>query len=124
VTASRAKGKVEAVLAAAAAIPPDVIAAGVAAYLKAHPPVVTIDCEALAAAVAEHVTVTRSLSIAVPRNAWSVKEFAAAWGVNVNTVYRLINTGQLAWTWIGGEKRIPNAELDRLMAEAMDRRSA
>lgn len=60
----------------------------------------------------------------VPRLWWSVREFAAAFGVNVNTVYRLLDREELAWTWVGGEKRIPTSELDRLMAEAMDRRSA
>lgn len=58
----------------------------------------------------------------VPRNAWSVREFAATLGVNVHTIYRLIKHGQLAWFPVGGEKRIPNSELDRLLAEAYERR--
>jgi excisionase family DNA binding protein len=60
----------------------------------------------------------------VPRNAWSVKEFAATLGVNVHTVYRMCDRGDLAWFLFGGEKRIPNSELERLMAEAYERRSA
>lgn len=60
----------------------------------------------------------------VPRTFWSVKEFAATLGVNVNTVYRLITDDKLAWTWVGGEKRIPNSELERLLSEAYGRVSA
>jgi excisionase family DNA binding protein len=57
----------------------------------------------------------------VPRTFWSVKEFAAALGVSLDTVYRMTRTGELAFTWVGGEKRIPNTELERLLAEAHQR---
>lgn len=60
----------------------------------------------------------------VPRHFWSVREFAATTGVSLDTVYRLIRGGQLACTHIGGEKRIPNSELERLLSEAYERRSA
>lgn len=60
----------------------------------------------------------------VPRNAWSVREFAATLGVNVHTVYRLIKDNKLASFPFGGELRIPNSELERLMAEAYERVSA
>jgi len=51
-----------------------------------------------------------------------VKEFAATLGVNRDTIYRACKRGEIAWTWVGGEKRIPNAELERLLAEAYERR--
>jgi excisionase family DNA binding protein len=60
----------------------------------------------------------------VPRLWWSVKEFAAATGVALDTVYRWTNRGQIAWTWLGGEKRIPNSEMERLLTEAKQRRTA
>lgn len=60
----------------------------------------------------------------VPREFWSVREFAATFGVNQHTIYRMCNRGELAWVPVGGEKRIPNSELERLLAEAYGRRSA
>jgi excisionase family DNA binding protein len=60
----------------------------------------------------------------VPRLWWSVKEFAAATGVALDTVYRWTKNGKVAWTWLGGEKRIPNSEMERLFAEAEQRRTA
>lgn len=60
----------------------------------------------------------------VPRNAWSVREFAAALGVNKHTIYRACNRGEIAWVQVGGEKRIPNAELERMVAEAYKQASA
>lgn len=60
----------------------------------------------------------------VPRMWWSVKEFAAATGVALDTVYRWTNRGQIEWTWLGGEKRIPNSEMERLLTEAKQRRTA
>jgi len=57
----------------------------------------------------------------VQREAWSVREFACALGANVHTIYRMCNRGELAWFQLAGEKRIPNSELERLMAEAYGR---
>lgn len=50
----------------------------------------------------------------------TVREFAAACRVNQNTVYRMCNRGELAWTRVGSEKRIPKAELERLLADAFE----
>lgn len=63
-----------------------------------------------------------NVEAAVPRLWWSVREFAAAFGVSLDTVYRMTRDHEIAWTWVGGEKRIPNSELERLMGEAMARR--
>lgn len=60
----------------------------------------------------------------VSRLWWSAKEFASATGCALDTVYRLMRNGGLEWTWIGGEKRIPNSEMERLLAEAQARRTA
>lgn len=60
----------------------------------------------------------------IPRVALSVREFAAAFGVNQHTVYRMCTRGELAWTRVGSEKRIPKSELERLLAEAYERCSA
>jgi excisionase family DNA binding protein len=60
----------------------------------------------------------------VPRVAWSVREFAAATGISIDTTYRLLDRGEVGWFQLGGEKRIPNTELERLLAEAEGRRSA
>lgn len=63
--------------------------------------------------------------MSTPRVAWSVAEFAEAMGVSVWTVYRLIDKGDLGWFQLspGSDKRIPNSELERLFAEAAERRS-
>lgn len=60
----------------------------------------------------------------VPRLWWSAREFAAATGCAIDTVYRLMRKGGLAWEWIGGEKRIPNSEMERLLSGAEARRTA
>lgn len=60
----------------------------------------------------------------VPRLWWSAKEFAAATGCALDTVYRWMKNSTLAWTYIGSEKRIPNSELERLLAEAQARKTA
>lgn len=60
----------------------------------------------------------------VPRNFWSVREFAATLGVSLDTVYRLIKDNKLACVQIAGEKRVPHRELERLMAEAYEQVSA
>lgn len=53
----------------------------------------------------------------VPRLFWSVREFAEATGLAVDTVYRLIARGELAAVRLG-ELRIPNSEIERLISEA------
>lgn len=60
----------------------------------------------------------------VPRTFWSVREFAATLGVNQHTIYRACRRGEIAWVRVGGEKRIPNSELDRLLNEAYSRRAS
>lgn len=60
----------------------------------------------------------------VPRNFWSVKEFAATLGVSLDTVYRMIARRELACVQIAGEKRVPHSELERLLAEAYEAVSA
>ena len=60
----------------------------------------------------------------VPRLFWSVREFAGALGLNVETVYRLIARHELAAVKVGGEHRIPNSEIERLTDEAQAARSA
>lgn len=59
----------------------------------------------------------------VPRVFWSVREFAAATGCALDTIYRRMHRGELAWTWVGGEKRIPDSEMKRLVDEAMARKT-
>jgi excisionase family DNA binding protein len=54
----------------------------------------------------------------VPRTFWSVREFAATTGISIDTCYRLLQRGEVRWVQLGGEKRIPNSELERLLAEA------
>lgn len=48
------------------------------------------------------------------RDAFRVREVAAANGVNQNTIYGLIYSGELEATRIGKAVRIPRAELERL----------
>jgi excisionase family DNA binding protein len=54
----------------------------------------------------------------VPRLAWTVREFAAAIGVNYQTALRMVHSGQVGHFKAGGEYRIPNQELERLVTEA------
>jgi excisionase family DNA binding protein len=54
----------------------------------------------------------------VPRLAWTVREFAAAIGVNYQTALHMVHSGQVGHFKAGGEYRIPNQELERLMTEA------
>jgi len=54
----------------------------------------------------------------VPRLAWTVREFASAIGVNYQTALRMIHSGQVGHFKAGGEYRIPNVEVERLVAEA------
>ena len=60
----------------------------------------------------------------VPRVLWSVREFATATGLAVDSVYRLIHSGELAHTPLLGEYRIPHSEIERLVADAFERRTA
>jgi excisionase family DNA binding protein len=57
----------------------------------------------------------------VPRIAWTVREFAAAINVNYQTALAMIHTGQVGHFRAGGEYRIPNSEIERLLAEASPR---
>lgn len=50
----------------------------------------------------------------VRRDQFTVKEVAAANGVNQNTIYGLIYAGDLEAVRIGRSVRIPRAELERL----------
>lgn len=52
---------------------------------------------------------------------YSVNEFAELLGVGRHVVYRATDRGEIAWVKIGGSKRIPVSELDRLRAEAFER---
>lgn len=54
----------------------------------------------------------------VPRLAWTVREFAAAIGVNYQTALRMIHDGQVGHFKAGGEYRIPQAEIERLLIGA------
>lgn len=60
----------------------------------------------------------------VPRLFWSVREFATATGISLDTAYRRLAAGEIAYTDELGEKRIPNSEIERLTADAMQRRTA
>ena len=122
-TGSCPKGKVAATVAVSPDIPAEVIGAAVAAYFTANPPQVVINQEALTAAVKEHVA-AQTLVLDIQRDGLTVKEFAARWGVSTDTVYRAARAGKLACVLVGGEKRIPVAELDRLTVEAYERVSA
>lgn len=53
----------------------------------------------------------------VQRLFWSVPEFATAMGLANDTVYRMVKAGELAHIRLG-EIRIPNSEIERLIAEA------
>ena len=44
---------------------------------------------------------------------YSPADLAERWGVNVKTVYRLIESGELQATRIGGQYRVSRAEVDR-----------
>jgi excisionase family DNA binding protein len=54
----------------------------------------------------------------VPRLAWTVREFAAAIGVNYQTALRMVHNGQVGHFKAGGEYRIPNQDLERLVTVA------
>lgn len=54
----------------------------------------------------------------VPRLAWTVREFAAAIGVNYQTALRMVHSGQVGHFKAGGEYRIPNVEIERLLTGA------
>lgn len=55
----------------------------------------------------------------VPRVFYSVREFAQAAGLAVDTVYRMIARGELGSIPLGGEHRIPVREVDRLIEAAL-----
>lgn len=61
---------------------------------------------------------------ATPRAAYSVKDFAAALDLAKDTVYREMHAGRIAHVKIAGEYRIPHSEIERLTAEASERRTA
>lgn len=52
----------------------------------------------------------------VPRSAWSIKELAATLGVNYFTVRRMVADREVKSFRVGGEYRIPDSELQRLLA--------
>ncbi|HET9142450.1 helix-turn-helix domain-containing protein [Actinophytocola sp.] len=58
----------------------------------------------------------------VPRLAWTVREFAAAIGVNYQTALRMVHQGKVGHFKAGGEFRIPHKEIERLLAEASQQR--
>jgi excisionase family DNA binding protein len=55
---------------------------------------------------------------------YSVNEFAALCGVGKHVIYRATDNGQIASVKVGGSKRIPHTELERLLAEAQERRAS
>jgi excisionase family DNA binding protein len=56
------------------------------------------------------------------RIAWSVREFAATIGVNYQTALAMVHNGDVGYFKAGGEYRIPQPEIDRLLSEASARR--
>jgi len=54
----------------------------------------------------------------VERQAYSVREFAAAVGISIDSVYRCMKRGELKSFKIASEYRIPASEITRLLAEA------
>jgi excisionase family DNA binding protein len=58
---------------------------------------------------------------AATRAFYSVREFAAALGVGIHVIYRATDRDEIAWTKVGGSKRIPHSELERLLSEAHER---
>lgn len=60
----------------------------------------------------------------LPRLWWSVREFASAAGLNYETALREVHAGTLAATKFGGEFRIPDAEVQRLISDAMQKAAA
>lgn len=55
----------------------------------------------------------------VPREFYTIREFASATCLAVDTVYRMRTRGDLAAVRLGGEWRIPREEIDRLKAAAL-----
>lgn len=55
---------------------------------------------------------------------WSVNEFADLLGVGKHVIYRATDRNEIAWIKVGGSKRIPNTELQRLLSEANERRAS
>lgn len=72
--------------------------------------------EALVELVSARVAEAAPAQQSSGRAAYSVKEFAALLGVHLNTIYREVQSGAIASVRIGGEYRIPHAELERLLA--------
>lgn len=60
----------------------------------------------------------------VERVAYSVREFAAAVGVSMDSVYAAIHRKELAAFRFASEYRIPASEMARLLTEAQGRVSA
>lgn len=58
----------------------------------------------------------------VPRIAWTVREFAAAIGVNYQTALAMVHDGTVGHFKAGGEYRIPHSEIERLLSEAAEHR--
>ena len=53
----------------------------------------------------------------LPRRAWRVAEVAEMLGVSDDTVYRLLNSGELGWIPANTAKLVPCEELDRYLSE-------
>jgi excisionase family DNA binding protein len=60
----------------------------------------------------------------IRRAFWSVNEFAALLGVGKHVIYRATDRGEIAWVKVGGSKRIPDSERERLLAQAEASRGA
>lgn len=60
----------------------------------------------------------------VPRIAYTVMEFAAGIHVNYQTALNMVHAGTVGHFRVGGEFRIPVAEVERLINEALERRTA
>lgn len=68
--------------------------------------------------------VARAEAEGVQRLAYNPHEFAGAIGVSYDTAIRMCQSGQVGWFPAGASYRIPVSEVDRLISEALQRRTA
>ena len=54
--------------------------------------------------------------ISVKKAFYAVKEVAAMCGLSIATVHRLLDAGELPWTYFGKQRRIPREDFDAYLA--------
>lgn len=68
--------------------------------------------------------VARAAAEGVERVAYDPHEFAGAIGVSYDTAIRMVHAGKVGHFRAGDGIRIPVSEVDRLISEALQRRTA